>query len=535
MSQYNQIPVNRTENQAKEINKMLTSLASAYKDGNMFSVKRTVKDTTKGPKETCNKTGLVRGATKARIETYLKDLQYSRELQSQNAIQKPTHFAGLNIYGPISDVATYFASRLSPDKSYFYSDAAQFAFAALLSGLVKHQSEFVIDESNVSLPSGNVKVLKGLVDFAAAGDDEVAKTMAIDWLYQYFVLGAFDAISQAMRENMSQILAVNNSNVGFYNSAVNVRAYIQSETLKTLPHYYDVLKSIIDRPGMYVELNRSDWLEMKAAPKKKSDVNHISLTDLPAVARDLGVLTEVVATLPPKYRREHNGVTYYQGIEVQPQLAHKLWYVTGVSYKVGAIDSTPHTQTTEGGKRRTKVLNHEEAKARIIKNIAKYFEAGTNGKAPNIRLLLDKEKFLDITGANLTQATGLQIASQTANTIFLFPSDPLPVFQTKEQLIASPQDVFRLIKCCLGYPLSKAAECTHSHIVEVVKDLHRVFGLTPPDNVQYNNVSSKGGSSNAFSSIAPAAHVGYGAQMFTGFQQPMMQQHFAPSSSGGEI
>lgn len=514
---------------------MLTSLASAYRDGNMFSVKRSVKESTKGPKETCNKTSLVRGATKARIEAYLKDLQYSRELQSQNPIQKPTHFAGLNIYGPISDVATYFATRLSPDKSYFYSDAAQFAFAALLSGLVKHHSEFVIDEHNVSQPTGNVRVLKGFVDFANAGDDEDAKMQAIQWLFQHFVVGAFDAISQAMRDSMMQVLANHNSNVGFYNSAANVRAFIQSEALKLLPGYYDVLAGILDKSGMYVELNRADWLEMKAAPKVKSDVNHISLTDLPAVARDLGVLTEVVATLPPKYRREVNKVTYYQGIDVQPMLAHKLWYVTGISVKLAPIDSTPHTQTTEGGKRRTKVLNHEEAKQRIIKNIAKYFEPGTSGKAPNIKLLLDKEKFLDITGANLTQATGLQIASQTANTIFLFPSDPLPVFATKEQLIGSPQDVFRLIKCCLGYPLSKAAECTHSHIVEVVKDLHRVFGLSVPDNIQYNNVSSKGGSSNAFSSIAPAMHVGYGAQMFGGFQQPMQSQPVQPSATGGEL
>lgn len=535
MSFNNITPVERTQSQGKEIHKMLNSLCAAYRDGNMISVKRTVKETTKGPKETCSKTALVRAATKSRIELYLKDRNYSAALQQQNAIQKPTHFAGLNTYGPIADVANYFAQRLSPDKSHFYSDAAQFAFAAVLSGLVANSSDFVVDENNVNV-AGQVKVLKGLVDYSVASSDQ-ERELAIHWLYQHFVVGCFDRVTLTMREVMMNILVQAGSNVGYYNSAPQVRAAVQGKVLEVLAQVYG-LSAELDKDGMFTSLPRDDWLQMKAAPKKKSDANHISLAELPAVARELKVLTEVVASLPAKYRVEQNHVTYYRGINVNPALAHRMWYVTGISVKSASIDSTPNTQIVEGGKRRTKLLSVEEAKQKLIKNIAKYFEAGSNGKKSNIELLYNKEKFLDITGANVSQATGLQIGAQTSSTIFLFPNLPLPAPASRDAFIADPATVFNFIKCCLGYPASKAAECDHAHVVEVIKDLHKIFGYPVPDVVQYNKVPAKGGSTNAFSSLS--------APMMGFIQQPVYQQQFiqqappslfgqAASTEGGEI
>lgn len=538
MSQFNQNSlqgVQRSESSLKAINEMLVSLASSYRDGSMFSVKRQVKETKNGMKESCSKSMLVRGATKARIETYVKERQYDRSLQNQDILKKVYHFAGINVVGPIVDIANYFATRLSSEKTYFQSDSAQFAVAAVLRGLVKNGSEFVVDESNVAA-AGNVKVLKGLIDYAAAGDNEVAKATAVKWLYDNFVVGMFDTAANAMRQVMENILSQNNSNIGYYNSAPIVRSQIQNQMISIL-NSYDSFSHLLEREGMYDLVPRQDWLEMKAVQKKKNDANHISLTDLPAVARELGVLSEVVATFPPQYRSEQGGFTYYKGLPIQPQLAHLLWYVSGISFKAAPIDSTPHAQTSEGGKRRVKILSLEEARTRMIKNIAKYFEAGSNGKESNMALLIRKEKFLDITDANPLQATGLQISAQTANTVFLFPNEQVPTIMSKDAFLATPLDVFKFIKSCLGYP-AKAEAIKNGHIVEVIRDLHKVFGLTAQEPITYNTVSSKGGSQNAFSSMAPAMG-GFAAQQMmyqqAAYQQPPAFQQQAAVSSGDEI
>lgn len=537
MSQFQNVNVVRTAPQMKEIGKMLTSLATSYKECNMFSVKNSTKQTAKGvQKEFWGKTSLVRGATKSRIEADLKESVYSQTYQADTYLKK-VHFSGFNVFGNIVGVSMFFSQRLSSDKSYFQTDASQFGFAAILYHLTINSSNFIIDKDNVD-NQGNVFVLKGLEEFALAQDDS-ARNDAILLLFQYFVVNVFDQASAIVGSMMMNEITKVGGNLGSYNSDPNFRQQIATYIQTHIPQIADYLGDMNLLTNAYNEVPRSEWLNRKSAPKKKSETNHISLTELPKVAREIGVLSDVVASLPPKYRKEHNGVTHYVNIEgLNSNNAHKLWYVTGISYKASTIDSSPSTQMTEGGKRRTKILNHSEAKARIIKNITKYFynSSCSSDKKQNIVQLAEKIKFLDITGTNFTTGTGPHIAAKTTNTVFLFPGERVPNYASKDDFLNNHAAVFQFVKCCLGYNSSKSQECDYNYVINLVKELYKVFGLDAPTNIFVNNVSSKGGSSNAFASTGfSPSQVNHQQSMFSQNQQQSMFNQNSMADQGDEM
>lgn len=495
----------RTENQVKSVKELLTSLAISYRDGSMFHIQKKIKDTKAGPKEAFIKSNVVRSSTVARIQENKEIATVNDVVRSYDIFNKPTHFAGLNVYGSILDVATYFGERLFKDSTNLERESGLFALAALLCKLVKSGSDFVVDDSNCTT-SGYVKVLAGLDAYATiAEEDKVRKEECIDYLYRTFVLEVFDVITADMKASILAWMQQHGYGVASnYNSQEAVRATVRATLMKGLDGFdetaklYAACRNAVDSVGS--PLDRLEWVKVKAVHKKRSDENHITLEDLPKLALDVGVLTDVVANVPVKFRSDcgTDRTTYSSELGLLPSHAHKLWYMFGVTPKPAKIDAS-HTESSEGGKRRVKTLNHVQIQEKLSEQIKKYFDADPKG-VTNIGLLLEDKKYLDISDAVPTIPKGIQLTAKTANTILLFPGQQSGSFQKID--CDNRQTLFTFILSHAGY--SRTSKIAPGHIGQVLASLYEVFDQTMPSNLHINTVPQKTNTSGVFSAFSAA-------------------------------
>lgn len=510
-----------------EVGKFLASLCNSARDGSLVYPKKSVKVVKGVQKESYTKSSLVRGATEERITQYRNEAQFSSTLQNQDPKQKLLHFAGLNMYGSVIDISLYLAQRLSTDNTHFVTDAGQFGIAAVLCGLMTTQSDMLITETNYNQP-GDLRILRAFESYAIANTDE-ERMRALELLYEDFVVKVFNVARDSIMQIMGELLTSNNYTIGYYNSSDQCRSAVAGRVLQAFSQLQVSAAQLLDNDKICFNVDRKEWMSFKAVHKQKTDTNSISLIELPRIAREKGVLTEVVAVLPPKFRSEDSGMTVYKGLSLRSQDAYKLAYVTGISFKAAKLDAS-HTEVVEGGKRRTKVLTQSEALTKIIKQFTKYLEAGKEGKQSNIQSLYDRSKYIDITEANISQGTGLQLTSSTAQTVFLYPEVMPDPIATTGSFASNHGSLLKLILSSLGYAASSVAKCPHERVISVVSELYRVFGMNAPTSIVYNNVPKKGSSGNVFSSMMPVP-MHYTSQHV----QPTQQMQYPSSSVLGEL
>lgn len=529
------------ENEPRTLNetgRFLESICKAAKDAVIVYPKLSSKVVKGVSKDVVNKSTLVRSATADRIQSLINESQYKTSPSLDR--EKLTHFAGLNMYGTAADISWFLAKNLSPDQSHFYTDACQIGIAAALSGLIQIQSDFIISESNFN-KTGEVKVFKAFRLYAEATNDQ-EKMYALEVFYKDFVVDIFNVARDSIARILFDSLTQSGVNAVSYNSVDHTRKMLLKHLFDQFPMIQTEFSKLFESTTAFDRFDRAAWMSVKSTPKQKSDANTISLIELPRIARDKGVLTEVVVVLPPRYRAEENGVTVYKGISLSPSEAYKLSYLYGISYKAAKLDSS-QGELVEGGKRRTKILTHSETLTKITKQFTKYFEPGKDNKPSNIRSLADRSKYIDITDANISQGTGLQLTSSTAQTVFLFP-EIIPDQVTDPSVFVSRPDILlKLIFSSLGYAASSSAKCPHDRVMGIVTELYKIFNMPVPGAIHLNTVPKKGGTGNAFSSMMSVPSYGtqqmYSAQPTYNSQQmyssPTTQYLPVSNVAGGEI
>lgn len=494
----------RNESAVKAVKKSLTSMAKSYREGDYLSPHSSIK---KG-KETITKQSPKHTGTAARLALLSERLLVERQDSDfkrieTNDLSRTVYFPGLNFTGSITEISMWIAGHFRHSKTNFDTDAAQFGIAAFLLGLLKldttnGDTSVVITGANVNVP-GKLVILKGFEDFAKATTEEAEKA-AIDLLYRDFVVGIFDSCEAVFSSKMREL--VNGpGGIGIYNSSPQHRNVIVQQLVPLISHYGGLsnymYKYNVNGVDYYPSetVDRILWLKDKGVVKASNPANDMDFFEIPALAKEVGVLTDVYALVPAKLRKkdETSGLVYYPLLNLNPALAYKMAYETGISVTVGELDVTAGQGEIGDGKR--KVLSNHEAVEHLSKHFANYFDASSKGVV-NMLELMRREKFIEISSkTDVSRAQGFQLTKKTQNTALLYPDMQPPAelfssFNAKETFLKNPDLVFRTIMYCLGFTSGKVT-IAQEQIQQVVKQLYAIFGKPVPATVNYNVVTSK--------------------------------------------
>lgn len=500
----------RTENKLKDMKEFVARIATEFFHGSLVYPKKNVaKDPSKSKGESYGKGVLRISATKKRLTEKHNEAPFDPSRMNQNDYNREQVFAGLNFNGSIIDISLYLSQRLAPGSSHFEVDCGQFAMVGFLLGLAKKRVSLVSYE-DLHL-SGSVRILSSLAALAVANTAE-EKDMATALLYEQLVDKIFDSCYMAMNRDLTEFLS-SYGGPATYNSNEGVRTSVRNAVISKIATY-ESFSDIFDNSNISTLISRQDWLDYKGHEKVKDTSSTIAIYDLPRVGLETGALAEVICSLPSKFRVEDpvSKRTFYPIINIYPGQEHLAMYATGIAYVAKKIDATPGELPTEGGKRRVKILTPQQAAERIVAQFAKYFDPPTKpGAVSNITALVNRTKYIDITDANVSQGTGLQLASNTSQTVRLFPTQPAPMLGTKETFVnaANRDTVFQMLLYSLGYPYSNSStKCTRDVVIKTISEIFRLFGKAAPGDIQYNTVPSRGSTgANAFAAFAaPSMH-----------------------------
>lgn len=492
----------RTAPAIKRAKALLESLAESYKSGEYCLPHKIIKN----GKESYSVHPSKHTGTAGRLATLAERISVDPTMQSEKFdLTKTIYFAGLNIVGNISEISMYFAQRLGHSSTPFDLDAAQYGFASFLLGL-SHVDPSVdpavtITSSNVN-NEGKLRVLAGFEEYALAESDS-QKEAAIDRIYNDFVLRIFDVCEANFAQQIKQFTN-GESGIGTYNSsAVNrnnirdqLRNYlVQYEPLSTL--FSEIHStSVTGEKSVYypsVVVDRVTWLKDKGTARAVNNENTMSIFEIPALALDAKVVTQVVALVPAKLRPKDKvtHVVSYPVLGLNPWLAYKMAYATGISSSASELDVSPGQTLGETGNKR-KALTIAQAAENLIKHFAGYFDPSGKSNIINMEQIITRKKYIDITSANPGQASKFQLTSITSNTALLYPDMHVPseIYQGKAYFEKNPALAFQTIIYSLGFSTNKIG--VHpEHIQQVVKQLYIIFGKEAPATVMYNSLPSK--------------------------------------------
>lgn len=518
----------RKDPAVKRAKALVESLAESYKAGEYSSPHKSVKNgkesySIQNPKHT---------GTAARLATLAERIQVDPNMVNEKYdLTKTVYFPGLNMVGNISEISMYLAQRLGHSASPFDLDAAQFGFAAFLQGLLHapdsgSEAAVTITSNNVG-SEGKLRVLRGFEEYAVASSEE-AKKAAVDRLYVDFVINIFDACESAFAQQIKQYTN-GDAGIGTYNSSSINRKQVQQQLLthlssfERLSEFFSVirLQNGTYSPTVVID-DRQKWLLDKGLTRAVNNDNTMSIFEIPALALDAKVLTQVVALVPAKLRPKDKvtHIVSYPVLNLNPYFAYKLAYATGIASSAAELDVSPGQTLGEAGNKR-KALTIQQAAENLIKHFAGYYDQSGKTATVNMQELMTRKKYIDITKANPGQATGFQLSSVTANTALLYPDMQVPqgVYTCggKEGFLKNPAVAFEAIIYSLGFSVNKVA-VVPEHIQQVVKQLYIIFGKEVPPTVAYNTRPFKeSNGSNALGSM-------YGVQPVS-FQPAPMHHH----------
>jgi hypothetical protein len=515
---------------------LMESLAEYYRSGEYASPHKTVKLDKSGiPKESYSLLNPKHTGTAARLATLDERIMVDQSLVNEKYdLTKTAYYPGLNLVGNISDISMYFAQRLAPSSTPFDLDAAQFGFAAFMLGLLHVDASVepavTVNSKNVN-SDGKLRVLIGFEEYARAVEDSEKKA-AVERLYNDFVLKIFNNC-QFMFANLIRQLIGGDSNIGTYNSSASYRAGIRNQLKEYLSQYEQLSRSFteifnnVDGSTYYpsMDVDRKSWLNDKGTSRVINNENNMPIFEIPALALDAKVLTQVVALVPAKLRPKDKAthVVSYPILGLNPALAYKMAYATGIASTATELDVSPGQTLGETGNKR-KALTIHQAAENLIKHFAGYYDISGKQSIVNMREILERKKYIEITlKTNPGQATGFQLAGVTANTALLYPDMQVPtdVNQGKQYFENNPKLAFEVIRYSLGFSVNKVA-IAPEHIQQVIRQLYIIFGMEPPVSIQYNSLPFKtSNGSNAFGSM-------YGVQAVT-YAPHQSQHHLLPT------
>lgn len=449
---------NNREDKDKDLKTFLKNLAEAYAAGDMISVN------TKKSSKNVNKTTNTKSKVFVRFDKNLADISDEcNNYYNNNKYQIPY----LNMSGTIPSIAMYLNKKFKLDKdnrSNLNESVKKMAIFSMVYALT------TLDRKTVHSNNTNQSfdVLSGFYS-----------TDSVQELFNQInnIVSLFGKIA------LDFFLDSNSNNT------INNDETLRVELEKSFFNYITQFTNLDDYfNGTYTTLSYESWKQSNSQKSlKKVKDTGLRIIDFTQTAIQMRILSEKKFEFPDKLKLSSSLNPLERG-------GDKLAYSFSNSIKKTKTASSSGTKSEN-----KKVKTFEDIRKNLSKNFKKYFK-GTDDD--NYHKLLNRNKFINISSADLENGTKFTLSDKKNTTAFVYNNISVPVKLSADSITSDTGNtpLFKLLVSTIGFPSGSQKQVDQNKISNNVRSLFEIFEVDL-NNFRNMNFIAQGSTNNNYENL----------------------------------